>query len=120
MKIIKHDLNSKNIAELISDTILIKDEESALNLLGELYFEGFDALLIYQNNFIDDFFKLKNGLAGEILQKFSNYRMKLAIVGQFEQFNSQSLNEFIYESNKNGHVYFVSSRETGIELLAKN
>jgi len=31
----------------------------------------------------DDFFDLSTGLAGEILQKFVNYHVKIAIVGDF-------------------------------------
>ena len=56
-----------------------------------------------------DFFDLKNGIAGEILQKFSNYRVSLIIVGDFSKYASKSLNDFIYESNKGRHINFVAS-----------
>ena len=50
------------------------------------------------------------GIAGEILQKFSNYRVRLAIVGDFTKFTSNSLHEFIYESNKGRFIHFVSAK----------
>jgi len=59
-------------------------------------------------------------LAGEILQKFSNYRVRLAIVGDFSTFTSKSIKDFIYESNKGRHINFVSSLDEAIKVLSKN
>jgi len=67
-----------------------------------------------------DFFDLKTGLAGEILQKFSNYRVKLAIVGDFEEVKSKSLRDFIRESNRGRTVNFVNSVEEAVERLTNN
>ncbi|HUX96186.1 MAG TPA: DUF4180 domain-containing protein [Bacteroidales bacterium] len=59
-----------------------------------------------------------NGLkAGEISQKFSNYRMKLAIIGDFSETGSKSLNDFIRESNRGGTICFVKSLEEGLSML---
>ena len=63
------------------------------------------------------FFELRSGLAGEFLQKISNYRRKLIIIGDFAEIESDSLRSFIYESNKGGDVLFVSDIEAGVELL---
>ncbi len=45
----------------------------------------------------DDFFDLSTRLAGEILQKFINYHVKIAIIGDFSIYTSKSLKDFIYE-----------------------
>jgi len=63
---------------------------------------------------------LKTGLAGEILQKFSNYYVELAIVGDFSKYSSKNLQDFIYESNKVGRINFVSSVEEAKEALLKH
>ena len=42
-----------------------------------------------------------------ILQKFSNYRVQLVVVGDFPQLASKSLKEFILESNKGHQVNFL-------------
>ena len=65
------------------------------------------------------FFELKNGMAGEILQKFSNYRVRLAIVGDFSRYTSKSINDFILESNKTGHINFVPTVTEALLKLSK-
>ena len=116
MEIETHQIGDIKIAEIISDDIIINQAEDGLDLLGNMYYQGFDKILIYEDNISADFFDLKNGMAGEILQKFSTYRMQLAIVGDFSKFSSNSLKDFIYESNKGGHISFVVSREEGLGM----
>ncbi|WP_028668093.1 DUF4180 domain-containing protein [Runella zeae] len=109
MTITAHETNGLKIAELISDKLLIQTHEDGLNLLGDLYYQGFDKIILYEHHITPDFFDLKNGLAGEILQKFSNYRMKLAIIGTFSNYTSKSIRDFIYESNQSQLVHFVGT-----------
>lgn len=65
-----------------------------------------------------DFFDLKTRVVGEILQKFSNSRMRLAIVGDFSVYTSKSLHDFIFESNKGNLINFVGSVDEALERLA--
>lgn len=109
MEIKSHKFHDINIAEIISDQLIIKSEQDGLDLLGDLYYQGFDKVVLHEKNIIPEFFDLKTGLAGEILQKFSNYRMSLAIVGNFEKYQSKSLKQFILESNKTQHINFVEN-----------
>lgn len=108
-----------HIAEVISDQIVIKNLSDALNLMGDSMFMGSSKLLIHEKNIVADFFELKSGLAGEILQKFSTYNLKLAIVGDFSKYTSKSLKEFIFESNKFGRINFVESREEALKRLSR-
>ncbi len=119
MKIETHTLNNIRIAEVLSDEIVLLTEEDGLDLMGNLYYQDFDRILLQEKNIASDFFDLKTGLAGAILQKFSNYRVRLAIIGDFTPYTSGSLNDFIYESNKAGQVNFVSSLAEGLEKLAR-
>ncbi|MBB6237727.1 hypothetical protein HDC90_002349 [Pedobacter sp. AK013] len=109
MKIESHTLNNTNIAEIISEEIIINNAADGLDLLGNLYYQGFDKIMIHEHNITPDFFDLKNGMAGEILQKFSNYRISLAIIGDFSAYQSKSIKDFIYESNKGKHINFLNS-----------
>ena len=118
MKIETHNINDTKIAEVISDVNIINNIEDGLDLLGNLYYQGFDKIVIHEKNITPDFFDLKNGMAGEILQKFSNYRVRLAIVGNFTKYTSKSLSDFIYESNKGRHINFVSSSTEAIKILS--
>ncbi len=117
MRIEKHTIKDTNIAELISDDIIIQKNEDGFDLLGNLYYQGFDKVIIHEKNITPDFFDLKNKMAGEILQKFSNYRVTLAIVGDFSKYTKESLKNFMYESNNGKQINFVSSVADALNAL---
>lgn len=119
MKTEIHTAGALKIAELITDELRIKSAADALQLLGDLYYQGFDAIILHVHQITPDFFDLKNGIAGDILQKFSNYRMPLAIVGDFSHLQNKSIKDFIWESNKHGHVNFVDSVDLALECILK-
>ncbi|UKJ09197.1 DUF4180 domain-containing protein [Solitalea lacus] len=118
MKIETHKIKDTLVAEVTSDDIIISNNEDGLDLLGNLYYQGFDKIVIHEKDITTDFFDLKNGMAGEILQKFSTYRVRLAIVGDFSKYKSKSLNDFIFESNKGRHINFVTSTVEAIKILS--
>lgn len=118
MHIESHTVNNIPIAEIISDTLIIQTAEDGLDLLGNVYYQGFDRMIVYEKNLTPEFFDLKNGIAGEILQKFSNYRMRLAIVGDFSSCTSKSITDFIFESNKGKQVNFLNTREEALNRLS--
>lgn len=117
MEIETHNINDKKIAEIITDEIILSSVEDGLDLLGNLYYQGFDKIIIHEKNIIRDFFDLKTKIAGDILQKFTQYQMPLTIVGDFSKFNSKSLNDFILESNKGKQINFVGSQSEAINTL---
>lgn len=119
MNIQSYKINGTEIAEIISDEVIIQNADDALDLLGNVYYQGFDKMIIHQKNLTPDFFDLKNKMAGEILQKFTNYRVRLAIVGDFSTFSSNSLTDFIYESNKGKHINFLTSVSEALNILSK-
>jgi len=63
------------------------------------------------------FFDLRTGVAGDMLQKVSNYQRRLIILGDFADVTSQSLRDFIYESNRQGRVIFAETLESAIAKL---
>ncbi|WP_214226403.1 DUF4180 domain-containing protein [Pedobacter sp. B4-66] len=109
MNIEIHQVGDEKIAEVISDEILIKNAEDGLQIMIDLYYQDFDKIIIHENNITPDFFDLKTGIAGELLQKFSNYRLRLVIVGDFSKYDSNSLRDFIYESNKGRQINFLAT-----------
>lgn len=119
MNIETHIINNTRIAELNSANIIIGSAEDGLNLLGNLYYQDFDRIIIFEKNITPDFFDLKNGMAGEILQKFSNYRIRLAIVGDFTKYTSTSIHHFINESNRAGQINFVTLLSEALRILSK-
>ena len=106
------------IAEILPDSEMINAPEDLLDIMADAGYNGSHGIIIHSSNLANEFFDLRTGLAGEILQKFSNYRMKLAIVGAFADIESKSLRDFIRESNNRGIINFVKSPEEGIFRLS--
>jgi len=105
------------IGELTDENLIISSAQDAVELISNSGSPDCDRFVIYEKNLHADFFELKSQLAGDILQKFSNYRVRLAIVGDFSKFKSKSLQDFFRESNKRGHILFVGSIESAITGL---
>lgn len=120
MEFTTHTLANITITEVSGEGIFISSVEGAMNLLGNLYYQGTDGIVLYGANLTPDFFDLKNGLAGEILQKFSNYRMPLVIVGDVDHFTSKSLRDFIRESNDGRQINFVTSLTEALRRLSQH
>ncbi len=87
--------------------------------MGNIYYQGYDRVIIHAKHITPGFFDLRTGMAGEVLQKFSNYRVRLAIVGDLTPYMGNSLRSFIAESNQAGQVSFVDSVEKALERLSK-
>ncbi|WEK70959.1 MAG: DUF4180 domain-containing protein [Candidatus Chryseobacterium colombiense] len=118
MEIKAHQINTTKVAEIIAEHIIIHSAQDGLDLLGNMYYQEFDSVVLYEKNISPEFFDLKTKMAGEILQKFSNYRVRLAVVGDFSKYESKSFKDFIFESNKTRHVQFVNTLEEALEKLS--
>lgn len=95
----------------------IRTPQDVLDLIvwgGE---RGATLFLLEDLNFSLAFYDLKTGLAGEILQKLSNYGVRLAIVGQFALVKSKRFRELMSESNKGSQVRFARSRDEAIAWM---
>lgn len=119
MKIELIEINGICLAEIVSDKIVLGNTQDAVDLIGNCNYQGASGIIVRENHVIDSFFDLKTGVAGDMLQKFSTYRSKLAIVGDFTKFPGNSLKDFISESNKLGRINFVSTMEEAIQCLTK-
>jgi hypothetical protein len=56
------------------------------------------------------FFDLRTGVAGELLQKLANHRLKLAVLGEVSQHvaASDAFRDFVREANRGQQVWFVA------------
>ncbi|MDD9270779.1 DUF4180 domain-containing protein [Paenibacillus sp. GCM10023248] len=113
------DINGPSqVAIVESDDILIGDVQAALDLMASVrYTAGCDKMLIHKNNIVEEFFDLKTKLAGDILQKYTNYQVKIAIVGDYDGYDSKSLKDFIYECNQGNSIFFLKDRQAALQAL---
>lgn len=111
--------NSIEIAVISSDDILIMDVQSALDFFATVdYQTGCNRMIIDKSLICEEFFDLSTKIAGEVLQKFINYQKKIAIIGDFTKYSSNSLKDFIYECNKGKDIFFLPNKANAIEKLS--
>jgi hypothetical protein len=116
--VLYREINKIKIAFPSEENFIISCTQDAVDLLGEAGSENCNKIILYEGNLHENFFKLSTGLAGDILQKFSNYRFKLAIIGDFSKYQSKSLQDFIRESNKGNSLFFVDNIDNALSKLA--
>jgi hypothetical protein len=87
----------------------IAGPQDALDVIGSALSRA-DVVAIPAGRFDERFYTLRTGLAGEIMQKFVNYRLRLAIVGDIsaQVAASTALRDLVIESNRGRHVWFVA------------
>lgn len=109
-----------DVAVVSSDEKVIVDVQSALDLVMTVKYEtGVSRIVLDKNLVCEDFFILSTGVAGEILQKFINYRVKAAIYGDYSRYTSKPPWDFIYESNNGHDFFFVSTKEEAVQKLTE-
>ena len=118
-RFISHTIGKAMVAEVSANDMLLTVPEDANDLLGNAYYQGFDGMIISADKISPRFFDLKTRLAGETLQKFSTFQMRLAIVGDFSTFTSESLKSFIYESNRGNLIHFSPTTADALAWFIK-
>ena len=106
------------IAVLSGGETQITGPGALLDLAMSVRYEtGASRLAIDKRLVCEDFFILSTGVAGEALQKLTNYRFKAAIYGDYARYTSKPLRDFIRESNRGKDFFFVSTREEAVRHL---
>ncbi|NJP32069.1 DUF4180 domain-containing protein [Micromonospora thermarum] len=97
---------------------VIATEQDALDLIGSAFL-GAQVVAVPASRLDARFFALGTRFAGEIMQKFVNYRLRLAIVGDISAYlaESSALRALVHESNQGGHVWFVPDLDALDERL---
>lgn len=116
MNFTKIEKNGVVCAIVNSNESVITDAQSALDvLMAAKYDAGTKNIVISKELITRDFFILSTGLAGEILQKYINYGVRIAIYGDYSRYTSKPLHDFIYESNKGKTVFFTATEDEAVD-----
>ena len=89
----------------------ISTSDDASDLVGTAWSHQATMIAVPAERLDPEFFRLRSGIAGEITQKVVNYRLCLAIVGDIadQVAKSDALRDYVRESNRGDHVWFVES-----------
>lgn len=122
-----HDMTSESLVETHGVSVLrcapdgqkLSDGSGALDLIGEAMGCQAEVVAVPVERVDDAFFSLSSGVAGEIVQKFVNYRIRLVIVGDISPHTdrSQALRDFVREGNRGTQVWFVATQQELDEKL---
>jgi hypothetical protein len=86
-------------------------EAAAVDLIGDALGREADLVAVPVERVPDTFFGLSSGVAGAVMQKFVNYGLRLAIVGDVSRYLAESgaLRDFLHETNRGNQVWFLPS-----------
>jgi hypothetical protein len=93
------------------DGPVLADEAGAVELVALALAQQADFVVIPVARLDPRFFTLSSGIAGQIVQKLNQYRLRLVIVGDISGFveASTALRDWVYEANRGRQVWFVAS-----------
>lgn len=80
------------------------------DIIGDMFSTGATLAVIPAARLTPEFLRLSSGLAGEVLQKFVNYGLRVAVLGDIAPALEASapLRDFVRESNRGSQVWFLA------------
>ena len=72
---------------------------------------GAQGLILREHDLAPAFFDLRTGLAGELFQKFINYKLRVAIVLPHPEVYGERFSELAYEHASHNMIRFVGSTD---------
>jgi len=108
-----YELHGVRVLECVPDGSKLQTYNDAVELIGKTFENHATLIVIPVECLKDEFFQLKTRIAGELIQKFVQYRRRLAIVGDISGFlaESSALRAFVNESNRGKEVWFLATLE---------
>ncbi|WBO62252.1 DUF4180 domain-containing protein [Streptomyces camelliae] len=103
-------LHGTRVLRCAPDGPLLDGERAALDLIGDAFGQEAELVVVPVERISDEFFRLRSGVAGDVVQKFVNYRLRLAVLGDISAHvaASDALRDFVYESNQGSQLWFVA------------
>ncbi|MEW2401724.1 DUF4180 domain-containing protein [Streptomyces sp. NPDC046862] len=97
----------------------IGSESDALDLIGNASYQGAEWVVVPVERFDEAFFRLSTRVAGDIVQKFVQYRMGLVVLGDISRHTeaSSALRDFVRECDRGRQTWFVADIEELREKL---
>ncbi|HDR9800407.1 TPA: alpha/beta fold hydrolase [Burkholderia cenocepacia] len=98
---------------------LVQRESDALDLVALAHEHEADWIAVAADTLHDDFYRLDSGLAGVVLQKLTNYGVRLGVVGDIDRrlARSEALRALVRECNRGKSVWFVASEDDLLRRL---
>lgn len=98
------------LLRLEAEGALIAKPADASALVGAAWGQDVDGVVVPVSRLHGDFFVLSTGLAGEVVQKLVNHRLRLVVLGDVSAHvaRSDAFRDFVREANRGAQVWFVA------------
>jgi hypothetical protein len=98
----------------------IASSQDAIVLVEQAFELRASVIVVPAERMAPAFFRLRTGVAGEILQKLVNYKMKFAVIGDISTHTagSDALRDFVRESNRGTSALFVPDIDALVAKLS--
>jgi hypothetical protein len=106
-----YELGGVHLLEYATEGPQLQHSRDATDLIARALQQRIPWVVIPVARLGDDFFRLRTGVAGDFIQKFVNYRIHLAIVGDISRYvdESTALRDFVREANRGNQVLFMAT-----------
>ncbi|MFM1654601.1 DUF4180 domain-containing protein [Brevibacillus sp. B_LB10_24] len=108
---------TKKYIEIISAQTPLSTEQNAVDLVALCKENDTDLLMLHSQALSENFFKLRTGVAGQMIQKWINYRVKTAAVVPKELVNQGRFKEMAFESNKSNQFRVFETKDDAEKWL---
>ncbi len=115
------ELEGIRVLLLAAEGPKLRTARDATDVLSEAFAQSASWIAIPISRLDDDFFRLRTGVAGELVSKLVGYAMKTAFLGDISQYlaNSESFRDFVREANRGRDFWFLAHLEEFSRRLAK-
>jgi hypothetical protein len=119
---ISYRWHDQQVLECAPDGATLGADQSLTDLIGQALSHQADVVVVPVERLTEGFFNLRTGIAGEVVQKFVNYRLRLAVVGDISRHlaASSALRAFVNEANRGRQLWFVADRDELDTRLAQS
>jgi hypothetical protein len=115
---IARDIHGVRVLVCAIDGPILSNERDANDLMSAAWERNATLVALPVSRLADEFFELSTRIAGEVIQKFVNHHLRLAVIGDVSAWTAKSgaLRDFVYEANRGQTIWFIEDLE-GLDRL---
>ena len=115
-----YELAGVRVLECSTDGPPPRSAKDATDLIGAAWAHKAKIIVLPADRLGDDFFELSTRIAGGVVQKLLDYRLRVAIVGDigWRVAESKSLRDWVRECNQGRQIWFTATIDELGERLA--
>lgn len=120
MTVTTHEIEGIRVLSLPGEGPKLRTARDATDVLSEAFSNDAQLIAVPISRLDDDFFRLRTGVAGEVVSKLVAYGIQAAFIGDISEHvaNSDSFRDFVREANRGRQFWFVASIDELRERLA--